>query len=534
MSWLQQLYSTADLTPHGFCLYWRPELLWLQVVPDSLIGLSYYSIPVALGYFVWKRHDVVFGWIFWLFAAFILACGTTHLVEIWTLWHPDYATQGLIKAATAGVSLITAILLWPLLPKALALPSPAALRRVNEELSRQIGERNAAVEALEREMHERQQAEEALRQSQKMEGLGQLTGGVAHDFNNLLLILEGNLAILRDKTAEDPRLEPQIAAIERALGRGGSLTRQLLTFARRQMLQPRSIELREEMAKMVELMRRSLRGDIEVKLDIASGLWPIMADPHELELALINIASNARDAMPTGGTLAIAVDNETLTGKEAGLHGLAGDFVRLAVADTGAGIPAEILPQIFEPFFTTKEVGKGTGLGLSQVYGFATQSRGAALVESTPGAGTVVSLYLPRAAAAATAGARPTEDESVAAASILLVEDNAEIAELGGSLLRRHGYTVRLAENAQEALAIAAQERFDLVFSDIVMPGGMNGVELARRIREMFPSMPVLLTTGYSSKAGAAASEGFPIISKPYPPDALRHAIQDLLRRQRG
>jgi signal transduction histidine kinase len=195
MLWLRNLFSTADLTPHGFCLLWRPGLLWLQVVPDALIGLSYYSIPLALAYFVSKRRDIAFGWIFWMFAAFILGCGTTHFVEIWTLWYPDYVTQGLVKVATAAISVATAMILWPIIPHLLALPSPAQLRDANEALSAEIAERNRVVDALQREIINHRRTEEILRQSQKMEGLGQLTGGVVHDFNNVLLILRGQLHI---------------------------------------------------------------------------------------------------------------------------------------------------------------------------------------------------------------------------------------------------------------------------------------------------------------------------------------------------
>jgi signal transduction histidine kinase len=399
MTWIDRFFSTTDLTAHGFCLFWRPELLWLQVLPDGLIALAYYSIPLTLAYFVSRRRDVAFGWIFWMFAAFILACGTTHAIEIWTLWTPDYAVQGLVKLVTAAISVATAILLWPLLPRALALPSPAALRRVNVALSSEIEERNRLVQALQYEMAERQRAEDTLRQSQKMEGLGQLTGGVAHDFNNLLTIIEGNLHLL--KARGGPGGEAQIAAIERAVARGGSLTHHLLTFARRQPVQPRVIDLDVELPKLGDLLSRSLREDIVVRVNVPARIWPVEVDPAEFELALINLASNARDAMLTGGVITIAADNRVLDGSAPGLSEISGEFVCVSISDTGRGIPPELIDRVFEPFFTTKDIGKGTGLGLAQVYGFSRQAGGLAVASSVEGRGTTVALYLPRAHPAA-------------------------------------------------------------------------------------------------------------------------------------
>jgi signal transduction histidine kinase len=375
MLWLRNLFSTADLTPHGFCLLWRPGLLWLQVVPDALIGLSYYSIPLALAYFVSKRRDIAFGWIFWMFAVFILGCGTTHFVEIWTLWYPDYLTQGLVKVATAAISVATAMILWPIIPHLLALPSPAQLRDANKALLAEIAERNRVVDALQREIINHQRTEEILRQSQKMEGLGQLTGGVAHDFNNVLLILRGQLHILKRRGLV-PGDDAHVAAVERAIARGEGLTRQLLSFARWQTLDPSVIDLNDEMPKMLDLLRRSLRADIEIRLDMTPSVWPIEVDQNEFELALINIAANARDAMRRGGVLNIAIANETLHSDDPALQSLSGDVVSISLSDSGEGISPETIDRIFEPFFTTKQQGKGTGLGLSQVYEFARQSGG--------------------------------------------------------------------------------------------------------------------------------------------------------------
>lgn len=531
MLWLRNLFSTADLTPHGFCLLWRPGLLWLQVVPDALIGLSYYSIPLALAYFVSKRRDIPFGWTFWMFAVFILGCGTTHFVEIWTLWYPDYLTQGLVKVATAAISVATAIVLWPIIPHLLALPSPAQFRDANEALSAEIAERNRVVDALQREIINHQRTEEILRQSQKMEGLGQLTGGVVHDFNNVLLILRGQLHILKRRGLV-PGDDAHVAAVERAIARGEGLTRQLLSFARRQTLDPSVIDLNDEMPKLLDLLRRSLRADIEIRLDMPPSIAPIEVDQNEFELALINIAANARDAMRRGGVLNIAIANETLPSDDPALQSLSGDVVSISLSDSGEGISPETIDRIFEPFFTTKQQGKGTGLGLSQVYEFARQSGGTVTARSTPGQGTTITLYLPRSASRPLASGSQVSDISTSAmgATLLIVEDNPEIAQMKSVLLQEYGYRIALAADGEQALSIVMSgEIIHLVFCDIVMPGKLNGIDVARILREHFPRLPVLLTTGYTTEAGNAPQEGFAILAKPYRPEVLHRAIRDLL-----
>ena len=531
MLWLRNLFSTADLTPHGFCLLWRPGLLWLQVVPDALIGLSYYSIPLALAYFVSKRRDIPFGWTFWMFAVFILGCGTTHFVEIWTLWYPDYLTQGLVKVTTAAISVATAIVLWPIIPHLLALPSPAQFRDANEALSAEIVERNRVVDALQREIINHQRTEEILRQSQKMEGLGQLTGGVVHDFNNVLLILRGQLHILKRRGLV-PGDDAHVAAVERAIARGEGLTRQLLSFARRQTLDPSVIDLNDEMPKLLDLLRRSLRADIEIRLDMPPSIAPIEVDQNEFELALINIAANARDAMRRGGVLNIAIANETLPGDDPALQSLSGDVVSISLSDSGEGISPETIDRIFEPFFTTKQQGKGTGLGLSQVYEFARQSGGTVTARSTPGQGTTITLYLPRSASRPLASGSQVSDISTSAmgATLLIVEDNPEIAQMKSVLLQEYGYRIALAADGEQALSIVMSgEIIHLVFCDIVMPGKLNGIDVARILREHFPRLPVLLTTGYTTEAGNAPQEGFAILAKPYRPEVLHQAIRDLL-----
>ncbi|MEJ0019875.1 MAG: ATP-binding protein [Acetobacteraceae bacterium] len=397
------LFDAAVLTPHGFCLSWEPGLMALHVVSDAVIAGSYYSIPLAIAVLLLRRGDIVFGWMGWLFALFILACGTTHAMGIWTLWHPDYLADGLVKVVTALASVMTAAALWPLLPRLVALPSPHVLLQANERLTQQIAERDAAVAALRRETIERERAEEMLRQSQKMEAVGQLTGGVAHDFNNLLQVIQANLEALALRIGGDDPLRRHIDRAMSGTEKGATLTQQLLAFARRQALQPVSFDVTERIASLSEMLRGMLGGEISVVTRWGDDLWPAEADPHQLDTAVLNLAINARDAMPGGGRLTIAVDNAVIDASTAaGLPDVeAGDYVRVTVADTGIGMTREIRDAAFEPFFTTKAVGQGSGLGLSQVYGFVKQSRGHITLESAPGEGTTVALYLRRGSAPA-------------------------------------------------------------------------------------------------------------------------------------
>jgi len=404
MSWLGDLFDANDLTPHGFCLSWQPDLMALHVVSDAAITVSYYSIPICLAVLVISRGDLAFRGTFWLFVIFIMACGTTHLFAIWTLWHSDYGTEGIVKAITAVFSVMTAVQLWPMLPKLVALPSPRALAEANEQLQREINERDTLVLALRRETAERERAEEMLRQSQKLEAVGQLTGGIAHDFNNLLTAVIANLDMLERRSAGNPDLMPFITRATRAVTRGGALTQQLLAFSRRQALSPAVLSPVDLIEGMQELLRTSLGSGIVLRIAGAPGLWLIEADPNQLENAILNLAINARDAMPDGGRLTIAISNYRATAADPAVPEMEpGEYVALEVTDTGRGMTAEIRAAAFEPFFTTKPVGQGTGLGLSQVYGFIRQSNGHVSMVSEPGQGTTVTLFLRRAMATADA-----------------------------------------------------------------------------------------------------------------------------------
>ncbi len=377
------------------------------------------------------------------------------------------------------------------------------------------------------EAQRREFAEDALRQAQRLEAIGQLTGGVAHDFNNLLMIVSGTVQRLRRHVSGEKETQ-LLDAIANATARGESLTRQLLAFSRRQVHQPSVIDLAERLPEIKDMLSRSLRGDIDIRLGLPRRPCAVKVDPSEFELALLNLAFNARDAMPSGGTLTISAKPMLLRGKGTE-EGLSGEFVAVRVADTGTGIPAEVLPRVFEPFFTTKEVGKGTGLGLSQVYGFARQSGGTASISTSPRRGTAVTLFLPRSFEAAVQPRLEIASAAIAppAGAVLLVEDNAEVAEVGRAYFEQLGYAVRHAPSAQAGLDVLAGEAgIDLVFSDILMPGGMNGLQLADMVRRLYPDITVLLTTGYSSSAQDAVRRGFAVLQKPYDLAALESALR--------
>ncbi|WP_296535601.1 ATP-binding protein [Rhizorhabdus sp.] len=360
--WISGAYA-----PHGYCLLWDPRLVWTMAISDALIAIAYFSIPIALVTFIRKRRDIAFGGIFWLFALFITACGLTHVVALWNLWNGAYAIEAGIKAVTAAASVLTAIILWPLLPKLLALPSPAHLRAANE--------------ALRSEMAEREKAEAALVQSRKMEAVGQLTGGIAHDFNNLLQVVSGNLDLIAHRASGDERLERLTGAALGAVERGRRLTGQLLSFARIQRIELLPVDLSELLTGLRELLTRTIEPSIDLQCDIGDGDAAVIADPVQLELALLNLALNARDAMPDGGQIGIAIAEQRIEGRADVADG---DYVGITVRDTGTGMAPDIVARAFEPFFTTKEVGKGSGLGLSMVFGMAARAAARSISNRSP------------------------------------------------------------------------------------------------------------------------------------------------------
>jgi signal transduction histidine kinase len=394
-------------------------------------------------------------------------------------------------------------------------------RLAAEELERRVAERTAELMS----------AEETLRQAQKMEAVGQLTGGIAHDFNNMLQGVAGGLGMARRRVAEGRTGEAlrYLDAVQDAAGRAAGLTRRLLSFARRQPLEPRPVDADGLVAGLADLIRRTVGPGIAVELRLRDGAGSVLCDPNELESALLNLCINARDAMPGGGRLAIGTQDLRLSAADIRDDAAApGPYVALSVADTGTGMPPEVLGRAFEPFFTTKPLGQGTGLGLSQVWGFARQSGGLVRVESAPGRGTTVRLLLPLHEERADASGRPeaappAPEGGNEAGTVLLVDDEDAARQPAADRLRELGYTVLEARDGPEALRILAATRPDLLVTDVGLPNGMNGRQLAEAAREGVPGLPVLFISGY---AGTSLPPGIDMIDKPFELDVLVRRVR--------
>ncbi|WFU44218.1 ATP-binding protein [Bradyrhizobium sp. CB82] len=387
------------------------------------------------------------------------------------------------------------------------------------------------------DLTDQHETEERLRQSQKMDAIGQLTGGVAHDFNNVLTVITGTIEILQEGLSDKPQLAAIAQLIDDAATRGAEITNQLLTFARRQPLDPREIDVNGLVVETARLLKPILGEHIEIDAELADDAWFAMADPSQLSSAIVNLAVNARDAMPGGGKLTLQTANRVLDGAgESGDREMEpGEFVMIAVADTGHGIPADIRDRVFEPFFTTKGVGRGTGLGLSMVYGFAKQTGGTVVIESEEGRGTVVRLFLPRSIGRTASQAGPVVAPSLARGheTILVVEDDPLVQGYVIAQLGSLGYRTLVAGDGAAALALVGQDvKFDLLFTDIIMPGGMNGRDLAEAIRERRPNVRVLYTSGYTDDAivhEGHLDPGVALLRKPYRKSELSQKVRDVL-----
>jgi signal transduction histidine kinase len=402
----------------------------------------------------------------------------------------------------------------------------------NSEIARVARAFNAMADALKHREHELSEAREQFYQSQKIESVGQLTGGIAHDFNNLLTVVSANLELIEagDDIGKARRFA---AAARRAVDRGARLTAQLLAFSRRQVLNPKPVNASQLAAEFQGLIRKAVGDACRIKVRADEGLWLCHVDPALLQTALLNLALNARDAMPDGGLLEIEMANIVV--EEGAVPGCqAGSYVRLSVRDNGLGMPPEVRDRVFEPFFTTKEVGKGTGLGLSMVYGFVRQSGGHVTIESRPDRGTTVFLYLPKATQQPEADIEDVRPETIAAGSerVLVVEDNDDLLDLVSTMLTQSGYQVRYARNGTDAIRMLQTEEFDLLLSDIVMPNGVNGIDVAREARRLNKRIKILLASGYAGdvlERHNAVGE-FPIIHKPFRMSELSARLRSILQ----
>jgi signal transduction histidine kinase len=405
-------------------------------------------------------------------------------------------------------------------------------RRLHEELESRVQERTAELAAANRQLlaqiEEREKVESTLRQMQRLEAVGQLTSGVAHDFNNLLTVVLGNIGFLEKGLAGigvDGKLAQRLSYMRAAAERGAKLTDQLLSFSRRQRLEPKVLDLNDTLAGMRDLMQSTIGGSINIQTKLHRGLWPALVDPTQLELAVLNLAINARDAMQVGGSLTVETLNVTLGPALFPEDPPAGDYVAIRVSDTGTGMTDEIRAKVFEPFFTTKEVGKGSGLGLSQVLGFAKQSGGGVRIDSEQGRGSSVHIYLPRAELAIDETEAPVPSSRMSAAApgalILLVDDDQSVREITASLLQDLGHSVLEAGSGGAALDLLEREPdISLMLVDFAMPG-MNGAEVARQAYAKRPNLPILFVTGFADRAALAGVSEAHVIGKPFVNDEL-------------
>lgn len=396
-----------------------------------------------------------------------------------------------------------------------------------------LAQANASLKA---EIGERERVEATLQQMQRLEAVGQLTSGVAHDFNNLLSVILGNVGFLERTTAPmlaDPKNKQRLNHVRLAAERGARLTGQLLAFSRRQWLEPRAVDLNETVSAMHDLLQSSLGGSIQLNTHLNDALWPALVDRTQIEMVILNLVINARDAMDSGGSLTITTDNVVLKENGKSHEPLSGNYVVLKVSDTGSGMTPEVLAKAFEPFFTTKGVGLGSGLGLAQVYGFAKQSGGAARIETRLGTGTTVNVFLPRAEARQQLAVQlPTPSKARpgdrSPARILLVDDDSAVRAVTATILAESGYKVAEAGCGSVALDLLREEKFDLLLVDYAMPE-MNGAETAAAARRLQPELPVLYVTGYADLKSLRNVQQAHIIYKPYREDELRQKLEDAL-----
>jgi PAS domain S-box-containing protein len=547
---LEDLYENApcgylSLLSNGRIVRVNQTLLrWIGHEREALIGTRFHDLLHVAGKIYYETH----------FAPLLRMQGFFNEVALDLVCHDGKRLPVLVNAierqAASGAERFIRVTVFNATDRRRYEQELLLAKKAAEDATRELQALNATLEERVREeVEERTRAEEALRQAQKMEAIGQLTGGVAHDFNNLLTVIMGGLETiarqlrsLPEGAAETGRITRALAMAQQGAQRAAALTARLLAFARRQPLDPKPIEASRLVSGLADLLQRTLGETIALETVSGAGLWKAQADPGELENALINLAVNARDAMPNGGRLTIETTNAYLD--ESYVDELAepvpaGQYVLIAVSDTGVGMSQETLERIFEPFFTTKEAGKGTGLGLSQVYGFVRQTGGHIRVYSELGHGTTVKIYLPRLTTdEAPMPARPPAPEAALQGgedTILVVEDHDDLRAYSCSVLRELGYHVLEAVDARTALELLQTERVvDLVFTDVILPGGIDGRRLADEARRVRPGIKILYTSGYTRNAivhNDRLDRDVDLIGKPFTFQTLAAKVRSVLDR---
>lgn len=534
MNFVTHIFDTSDFPARWNCGVWTSAHGWLHILSDLTVWLAYVAIPLVLAYFTMRRKDLPFRGILLLFQAFILACGTTHLMEAIIFWWPAYRLAGLIKLATAIVSWATVIAIVPIVPKVLAMRTP-------EELEREIQERTLELARTNRELQDeiqnRNRIEDQLRQAQKLEAVGRLAGGVAHDFNNLLTVSNGYCDILMSGMNDPDSTRVMLEQIHRAGDRAAALTQQLLAYSRKQILQPREFCLSELVRGMEKFLIPLIREDIKFITTLDPQPCRVKADPHQIEQVLMNLAVNARDAMPRGGRLTIATQHVELgeSFQSEFPEVRIGPYVQLTVTDNGVGMDQETLEHVFEPFFTTKEPGQGTGLGLAMVYGIVKQSGGHIQVTSKPGQGTCFQIFLPRLRTEAVQLTPTVGTPGLVSGleTILLVEDDEAVRVFVEVVLREAGYHVLVAANGESALELSARHSapIDMLVTDVVMPG-ISGGQVAEALRGSRPEMRVLFLSGHTEDAlvhHGVRNAKAAFLQKPFTAAAITRKIRNVL-----
>jgi signal transduction histidine kinase/CheY-like chemotaxis protein len=533
----------STLTPYGGCLQCQPGLIWWNVLADAVLGCASLALAFVMLLFVARRHGDMLRIFVGLFSAIgvFAAVGAVNCVlSIVALWTPVIGLDVATRCVLALLAILIASGLLVGLPRLLVMSTRVQLQQAYAELEEETRQRRKA-EAMVKRFQQMEVTEAQVRQAQKMETIGQLTGGVAHDFNNILTVITGSIEILSDGVKDRPLLAQITSMIGAAAARGADLTRHLLAFARQQPLQPRSTDVNALVVDVASLLRPTLGVQIEIESMLAHDAAPALIDASQLTTAILNLALNARDAMPDGGKMTLETRNVMLDADYAELNDdvQPGDYVMMAVSDTGQGIAAPLLDKVFEPFFTTKGLGKGSGLGLSMVYGFVKQSNGHIKIYSEQGYGTTVKLYLPQAASTPDmdedefAAGRGTFEVERGDEAILIVEDDLLVRDYVVTQIERLGYRTLSAGNAAQALSIIdGAEPIDLLFTDVIMPGGMNGRQLATEAVRRRPGLKVLYTSGYTENAivhHGRLDAGVMLLTKPYLSSDLARGIRTAL-----